>query len=241
MTDLLSRALNVPRTAMTLAHSLRTLALVPALALGLGANATALAAPEIQHWTASTGARVHFVETRDLPMVDIQVSFAAGSALDPASKEGLASMTQALLDAGAGSLDEQTIADRKADLGIEVSGGTDQDRSSLSLRSLSSAAELDAAVALVATLLAEPGFPQPVLERERSRAVAGLREALTKPDTLAARQLTAALYAEQCLRKAGVLSTHAASLGILVEGGAAAPMLSCEMHMLTKPDGTLFE
>jgi hypothetical protein len=51
----------------------------------------------------------------------------------------------------------------------------------------------------------------------------------------------AALYAEQCLRKAGVLSTHAASLGILVEGGAAAPMLSCEMHMLTKPNGTLFE
>ena len=92
-------------------------------ALGLAALATpAQAAPEIQHWTAPTGARVHFVESRALPLVDIQIDFAAGTALDPADKAGLASMTQALLDAGAGALDEQTIADRKADLGIEVQG-----------------------------------------------------------------------------------------------------------------------
>ncbi|MHB1375107.1 MAG: M16 family metallopeptidase [Thauera sp.] len=167
-----------------------------ALCTGLAAFVSpALAAPEIQQWTAPTGARVHFVESRALPLVDIQVDFAAGTALDPAGKAGLASMTQALLDAGAGGLDEQTIADRKADLGIEVRGGADNDRASLSLRSLSSAAELDAAVELVATLLARPNFPAEILERERSRAIAGLREALTKPATLAARQFNAVLYA----------------------------------------------
>ena len=130
------------------------LARLAAFSLGLSALATpAQAAPEIQHWVAPTGARVHFVESRALPLVDIQIDFAAGTALDPAAKAGLASMTQALLDAGAGALDEQTIADRKADLGIEVQGGADNDRASLSLRSLSSAAELDAAVELIATLL----------------------------------------------------------------------------------------
>ena len=102
---------------------------VTALGLGLATLATpAQAAPEIQHWTAPTGARVHFVESRALPLVDIQIDFAAGTALDPADKAGLANMTQALLDAGAGALDEQTIADRKADLGIEVQGGADNDR-----------------------------------------------------------------------------------------------------------------
>ena len=172
------------------------LARLAAFSFGLAALATpAQAAPEIQHWTAPTGARVHFVESRALPLVDIQIDFAAGTALDPADKAGLASMTQALLDAGAGALDEQTIADRKADLGIEVQGGADNDRASLSLRSLSSAAELDAAVELIATLLARPSFPADILERERSRAIAGLREALTKPATLAARQFNATLYA----------------------------------------------
>lgn len=167
-----------------------------ALCIGLAVlSASAQATPRIEQWTATTGARVHFVESRALPLVDIQIDFAAGTALDPEGKAGLAGMTQALLDAGAGSLDEQTIADRKADLGIEVQGGADNDRASLSLRSLSSAAELDAAVALVATLLAQPNFPGEILERERSRAIAGLREALTKPATLAARQFNAALYA----------------------------------------------
>ncbi|MFU2486201.1 M16 family metallopeptidase [Thauera sp. WH-1] len=171
--------------------------ILPALTLAglLGLASPALAGPQIQHWMAPTGARVHFVESRALPLVDIQVSFAAGTALDPADKAGLASMTQALLDAGAGDLDEQTIADRKADLGAQVRGGADNDRASLSLRSLSSSAELDAAVELVATLLARPSFPADVLERERARAIAGLREALTKPGTLAARHFNATLYA----------------------------------------------
>ena len=188
-----------PMTASPLHPSLHRplsgLLRVATLVLGATAAAGTLAAPEIVEWTSPTGARVHFVESRALPLVDIQVSFAAGAALDPEGKAGLASMTQALLDAGAGGLDEQTIADRKADLGVVVSGGTDNDRASLALRSLSSAAELDAAVELAATLLARPDFPAAVLERERSRAIAGLREALTKPATLAARQFNAALYA----------------------------------------------
>ncbi len=190
------RARRAPALARLHHAAHRAARCLAASCIGLVALAApAQAAPEIQQWTAANGARVHFVESRALPVVDIQVDFAAGSALDPAAKAGLASMTQALLDAGAGALDEQTIADRKADLGIEVHGGTDNDRASLSLRSLSSSAELDAAVELVATLLARPNFPADIVERERSRAIAGLREALTKPATLAARQLNAALYA----------------------------------------------
>ncbi len=156
----------------------------------------ALAGPQIQQWTAPTGARVHFVESRALPMVDIQIDFAAGSAYDPPGKTGLAGLTRALLDAGAGPLDEQTIADRKADLGARIGGGADTDRASLSLRSLSSAAERDAAVELAATLLAQPSFPADILERERRHTIAGLREALTKPATLAARRFNEAVYGD---------------------------------------------
>ena len=43
----------------------------------------ARANPAIQHWTLDNGARVYFVETRALPLVDIDISFAAGSAYDP--------------------------------------------------------------------------------------------------------------------------------------------------------------
>lgn len=155
----------------------------------------ALAGPHIEHWTAATGARVYYVAAHALPIVDVQVDFAAGSAYDPPQLSGLAAMTMSLLDAGAGALDEQSIADRKADIGARIGGGVDDDRASLSIRSLSAVTERDAAIELAATLLAQPSFPAEVLERERQRAIAGLQEALLRPATLAARAFTSALYA----------------------------------------------
>jgi zinc protease len=171
----------------------------------------AQAGPEIQHWVADTGARVYFVESRALPMVDIQVSFAAGSAYDPADKAGLAALTRGLLDAGTASLDEQAIANRSADIGAQIGGGTDDDRASLSVRTLSSAAERDAAVALAAELLAHPVFPEKVLERERARSIAALREALTQPASLAARSFAPAVFGDHPY---GRISTEA-SLGAI--------------------------
>ncbi|MDR2209683.1 MAG: insulinase family protein [Azoarcus sp.] len=153
------------------------------------------AAPRIEQWTAPTGAKVHFVASHELPMLDIQVDFAAGSAFDPADKSGLAGFTRSLLDAGADDLDEQAISERAADLGLILAGSTSDDRASLTLRTLSSARERDESVALAAIVLTKPRFPAEVLERERVRALAHLREALTKPAVLAARAFNAAIYA----------------------------------------------
>ena len=161
----------------------------------LAAAPAAHAVPSIERWTTAGGAQVQFVPDAALPMVDIQIDFAAGSAHEPTDKAGLASLTRLLLEAGAADLDEQAIAERSADIGAQFGGGTDDDRSSLSVRSLSSGPELDAAVELAAMMLAQPTFPAAVLERERGRAIAGLREALTRPATLAARSFAAAIYA----------------------------------------------
>ena len=157
---------------------------------------TAIAGPDIQHWTAATGARVFFVESHALPLVDVQVTFAAGGALDPAGAAGVASLTRSLLDAGTQGLNEQQIAERIADTGARIGGGTDKDMASLSVRTLSSEAEREAAIGLAARLLAKPTFPAEILERERARSIAGLRDALTRPDTLAARSFTRAIYGD---------------------------------------------
>ncbi|MFA5172519.1 MAG: insulinase family protein, partial [Sulfuriferula sp.] len=47
----------------------------------------------VQHWKLANGAQVYFIESHDLPMLDVSVDFAAGSAYDPADKSGLASLT----------------------------------------------------------------------------------------------------------------------------------------------------
>jgi zinc protease len=154
----------------------------------------AQAAPQIQQWTAATGARVYFVEIRSLPILDVNIDFAAGGARSPAEKSGVASLTAALLDAGAGELDEEQIAARLVDLGAQLSSGSDYDKASVSLRTLSAAEERTGALDLLRAVLSAPTFPQAAFQREQARTIAALEEAQTLPDSIAAQAFATALY-----------------------------------------------
>jgi zinc protease len=158
------------------------------------ATTAAHAGVKIEHWVAPSGAKVYFVEARVLPILDVQIDFAAGGAFVPAGKAGLARLTRGLLEAGAADLDEERIAARLVDIGARLGGSTDQDRASISLRTLVSKTEREAALELMRTVLSAPTFPQAVLEREKARTVASIREAETRPDAIAGKRFAAAIY-----------------------------------------------
>jgi len=156
--------------------------------------ANAWAGLDIQRWTTPEGARVYFVENHDLPMLDVSVGFAAGSAYDSQATSGLAGLTQSVMNMGAGDWNEQQVAERLADVGAQMGGFFERDRAGFTLRTLSSAAERDQALSVLDAVLARPTFPEAVVEREKSRSIAGLKEAETKPEYLAERAFTAAIY-----------------------------------------------
>ena len=152
------------------------------------------AGPTIQSWTAPSGAKVLFVENHSLPMLDVEVDFAAGSSLDPQGQSGLASVTHALLDLGVQGMDETAIANRLADLGAMIGGGVDMDRASVNLRTLSDPDKRSAAVDILQAVLSSPQFPQQIIEREKARLIVGIKESLTRPATLASNAFWTALY-----------------------------------------------
>lgn len=165
----------------------------------------AAAGPKIEHWTTPTGARVYFIASDALPILDVQVDIPAGSAQDPASKSGLAAITRGMLDAGvqaAGNrpgdeaLNEEAIAGRVVDLGIQFGGGVDPDRSSITLRTLSEPEQRNGGLALLRRLLAAPSFPEAVIVREKTRTIAAIQEAATRPGTVLARRFATALYGD---------------------------------------------
>jgi len=141
----------------------------------------------IQDWKTSTGARVLLVVNRDLPMLDVSIDFPAGSGFDVSGKAGVASYTNHLLKLGAGGLSENEISQRTADVGARLSGRFDSDRAGMSLRTLSSPAERDRALDIMLRVVQQPAFAEDILAREKARGIAGLKEADTKPDTIAAR------------------------------------------------------
>lgn len=156
----------------------------------LGANA----GPRIEHWVAPSGTRVYFVENHDLPMLDVQIDFDAGTARDSEGKSGVASLTNGLLDLGTSGMDETQIANRLADLGALLSGGADLDRASLRLRTLSVDDNRMPALELMRSVLVSPQFPVEVFEREKARTSAALKESSIRPESIAARAFWRSMY-----------------------------------------------
>lgn len=163
-------------------------------ALVMALSFAAQAGVNIEHWVAPSGARVYFIESHDLPILDVEVDFPAGSAYDPAGKAGLAGLTAGLLEDGAGDLDEEAISSRLVDIGAMLNGQAGDDRAGVTLRTLAYPKERDAALALLQTILSKPTFPEAVVAREKTRSIAAIQEADTRPDAIAAKRFAAAIY-----------------------------------------------
>lgn len=164
----------------------------------------------IEHWTTSKGARVLFVRADPIPMLDISIHFDAGGRHGAAGRAGLATLAAALIDAGTPGLDEDAINERFALTGAQRSASASADGTAVSLRSLTSPAQLAEAVDLLARLLAAPTFPAPVLEREKERMIARLREAQTQPGAIAQRRYDALLYGDHPYGRSATPETVAA-------------------------------
>lgn len=187
-------------------------------AIGLFCINFAWAGIPIQHWTQPQGARVYLVESPAIPMVDVQIDLDAGSRRDPADQPGLANLMASSTSNGvrashAGpALDENQLSEAWADLGASFGGSASADRMSFALRSLTYPDILDQAVALAARQIGEPAFPEAPWLRDRPKLIASLKEANTRPATLAARAFNRAVYGNHPYgyepTEASLLRTH---------------------------------
>ena len=168
--------------------------------LAWGLQSAAWAALPVQQWQSAGGAPIYLIETQNLPMLDVRIDFDAGARRDPVGKSGVAAALSNMLSKGVAAqtgqpaLDENALAERWADLAAQVGIGAEQDRLSISLRSLTKPELLQPAVALLARQIAQPSLPAAVWQRERGKALAALREAQTRPDFLVEQAFTQAVY-----------------------------------------------
>ena len=150
----------------------------------------------IQHWILENGARVYFVETHAIPVFDVSVDFDAGARRDPAAKSGIAALTNGMLARGVRAatlpdgttelgMTESEISDALADVAAQRGGGPGTDRSGMSVRTLSSSAERDQSIRVLARLLAHPSIPEEFFRRDKARTISSLKEGLTKSESIA--------------------------------------------------------
>lgn len=156
---------------------------------------SALKLPVIQRFKLSNGLPVVVMEKRGVPLVQIDLLVKAGTAMDPAGKNGLASMVAAMLDEGAGSRNALQLADAIDFLGANLSTAAGRHTSAITLNMPLS--KLDSALVLMADVALRPAFAPEELNRQRKQRLTTLAQWHDQPETIASVIFNRTLYGEK--------------------------------------------
>ena len=164
------------------------LAVVAWIAVAPIANAV-----DIQRMRTPLGVEVWYVREPSLPIIAASIVFQeAGAASVPADKEGLAYLTQVLLDEGAGDLKSLDFQRRIEDLAIDLSFDANTDTFGVTLRTLTTRA--DDAFKLLGLALSKPRFDDDAVERMRNAILIDLTSRLDDPDDILNRAFSAMTF-----------------------------------------------
>ncbi len=155
----------------------------------------ALSLPPLQRLRLGGGLEVVLLEKHEVPLVEVELLVRAGSAGDPAGREGLAELTAALLDKGAGGRGALEIAEAVEFLGAELQTWSDYHDSGVRL--FAPVARLADGLPLLADVALRPEFAAEELDRQRRDRLTELLRARDEPRTVAAVQLDRALYGDR--------------------------------------------
>ncbi|KAF0279556.1 insulinase family protein [Spiribacter aquaticus] len=169
--------------------------LIVATALILFSHTGGAMQADIQEWTTRAGTEVLFVERHELPIVDVRVTFDAGSARD-GDTPGLARMTSNLLLEGTPERSAGGIARGFERYGARVSTGSGRDTAQVSVRALSEPARLDPVIDSLADVIAKADFPADAVERVRRQMSLGLQQAQSSASALAEKAFMRGIYGE---------------------------------------------
>jgi predicted Zn-dependent peptidase len=172
----------------------------------LGA-APQLKLPAIQKRTLSNGVPVWLVEAHEVPLVQVTLLLKAGSSDDPAGKYGLASLTAAMLDEGAGARSALEIADEIDFLGADLGTSSSFDASAVRLGVTVS--RLGAALPVMADVALRPTFPQAELDRLRTERLTDLLQARDDAASVAPMAFARLLYGPSHRYGTGAIGTAA--------------------------------
>ena len=153
-----------------------------------------LSLPAVTDHTLPNGLRVIYMTKRNVPLVQINIVIKTGSVRDPDDLPGLASMTAAMLDEGAGGRNALEFSEAIDFLGasIRVSGGLHSTTISLH----TPVARIDAAMELLADVVLRPAFSAEELDRQRRQRLTQLVQWRDEPRAIASVIYNRTLFGE---------------------------------------------
>jgi predicted Zn-dependent peptidase len=179
---------------MTTRRSRRLATLLAWAALAWAAPAAAAGLPAPVTRTLANGLTVAVFEDDRLPIVQVQLLVAAGSAHEPAGEAGVANLAFQMLGRGTASRTAAAFDDAVQALGGSVGGSVSREFATVNGAFL--AADLEAGLELLADGILNPLLSEEALPGIKDQAVGGLVNARRDPGALADEHLWAAVFRE---------------------------------------------
>lgn len=162
----------------------------------LSPAAPATRLPTIKAWKLKQNTKVLFVENHTLPMIDVQISFAAGSNRD-GDTPGLAATVLSLFNEGSALKDANALARNFDSLGVTLGNGINKEQSFFTLRSLSTPHIREPAMQLFTEMLTRPGFTVEGQRRVKNELLNQLKIKHEDPHSKAQNLILNELYSGQ--------------------------------------------
>jgi len=122
-----------------------------------------------------SGPVVYLAQNRELPIVNVSLVFHGGQYLDPAGKEGLASLAGYLLTrSGTRSRTPEQLEERLAFLAAQLSSGWSDDRGTVTLNLLSK--DLDEGLAILREALTEPRYAEERIKLRKEQRLSEMKQ-----------------------------------------------------------------
>ena len=164
--------------------------------------------PPFQEATLPNGVRLIVVENHKLPVISVELAFAAGRSYDANGKSGAADMVATLLTKGAGKRTADEFSAAIEGIGGSIGAGADADFLTVSANFLSPDAPY--AMGLMADAVVRPTFADKEVELARTQLLSALQLEQSQPASIASRFFAKGLYGDHPYgRRADVASAKA--------------------------------
>jgi len=149
--------------------------------------------PEPERVTLACGAALYLLPDHTLPLFSLYAVARAGSAYDPPGKEGLAALTASVMRTGG----TRHVSPDELDLQLEfmaadISTGTNEDASSLSLSCLSK--DTERALGLLCDILLNPAFNDEKITLRKGQVREAIRRRNDEPGQIVSREFDRLVY-----------------------------------------------
>lgn len=151
--------------------------------------------PVIKQTKLANGVPMLLVEKHNLPLLQINLAFKGGYAMDPLGKAGLATLTADMLDEGTKSRNSLRINEDAQKLGAQLGASASWDGLSVGVNVLKT--NMDAGLALLADVVVNPTFPADEMERRQQSMLGTIQQQMRQPFTAAFKVYGRLLYGAQ--------------------------------------------